>query len=152
VLEELQGLLVNRKRLTVTDRSNLELRRTELNFQMSGEVDDESAVFIGHALGAQVIVTGGLTDIGGAYCCRFNAIDVEQSVRQVSPAVTIRNDGTVAYMLPQEGPAALPAQIPPKPDPALAVVYFNAGFAHYNAKQYAQAVAGLYPRPGGASR
>jgi tetratricopeptide (TPR) repeat protein len=35
VLEELQGLLVNRKRLTVSDRSNLELRRNELNFQLS---------------------------------------------------------------------------------------------------------------------
>jgi tetratricopeptide (TPR) repeat protein len=128
VLEELQGLLVNNKRLVVTDRSNLELRRNELNFQMSGEVSDESAVSIGHALGARVIVTGGITDIGGAYRCRFNAIDVEQAVRRASPAVTIRNDRTVAYMLPQERPA-------------LATTYFNSGFAHYEAGRYAQAAA-----------
>ncbi|MDR2193558.1 MAG: tetratricopeptide repeat protein [Treponema sp.] len=141
VLEELQAVLVNNKRLVVTERANLELLRNELDFQMSGEVSDESAIPIGRRLGAQVIVTGGLTDLGGSYRCRFNAIDIEKAVRQVSPGVTIRNDRTVAYMLPKETPAALPATIPAKPDPALAVLYFNVGFAHYEAKRYAEAVA-----------
>jgi tetratricopeptide (TPR) repeat protein len=139
VLEELQGILVNRKKLVVTERSQLELLRNELTFQMSGEVSDESAVSIGKWLGAQVIITGDFTGIGGAYRCRFNAIDIETAVRQVSPAVTVRRDRTVAFMLPAE--AAPPAQVPAKPDPLLAVAYFNSGLAHYEAKRYAEAVA-----------
>jgi hypothetical protein len=139
VLEELQGHLVKGKKLVVTERSNLELLRNELSFQMSGEVSDESAVGIGHWLGTQVIITGSLTNIGGAYRCRFNAIDIETAVRQVSPAVTIGNDRTIAYMLPTE--ASPPAQVPAKPDSVLAAVYFNAGFAHYEAERYAEAIA-----------
>ncbi|MDR1058553.1 MAG: hypothetical protein LBL43_03310, partial [Treponema sp.] len=139
VLEELQGRLVNGKRLVVTERSNLELLRNELEFQMSGMVSDESAVGIGHWLGAQVIVTGSFTDLGGSYRCRFNAIDIETAVRQVSPAAVIRRDNTVAFMLPAE--AAPPATVPARPDPALAVAYFDAGLAHYEAKRYTEAAA-----------
>ncbi|MDR1074568.1 MAG: tetratricopeptide repeat protein [Treponema sp.] len=139
VLEELQGHLVNSKKLMVTERSKLELLRNELTFQRSEMVSEESAVHLGKWLGAQVIVTGSLTDMGGAYRCRFNAIDVETATRQVSPAVAIRNDHSIAYMLPAE--AAPPAQVPAKPDPVLATVYFNAGFAHYEAKRYTEAVA-----------
>jgi hypothetical protein len=139
VLEELQGALIGGRRLVVTERSKLELLRNELTFQMSGEVSDESAIGIGHWLGAQVIVTGGFTDIGGVYRCRFNAIDIETAVRMASSAVTVRRDWTVAFMLPTE--AAPPAQVPVRPDPALAVAYFNSGFAHYEEKRYAEAVA-----------
>jgi tetratricopeptide (TPR) repeat protein len=140
VLEELQGVLVNNQRLVVVDRSKLELLRNEINFQMSGDVSDESAVSLGKFLGAQALVTGRLTDMGGAYRCRFNAIDVETAVRKVSPSVTLRNDRTIAYMLPTSA-APPPAQVPAKPDPSLATAYFNTGFAHYEAKRYTEAVA-----------
>ncbi|MDR1074014.1 MAG: hypothetical protein LBL45_10130 [Treponema sp.] len=123
------------------ERSKLELLRNEVDFQMSGEVDDESMVSLGKFLGAHVIVTGRLTDMGGAYRCRFNAIDVQTAVRTASPAVTLRNDRTIAYMLPA-GAAPPPAQVPSKPDSALATAYFNSGFAHYEAKRwYTEAVA-----------
>jgi Flp pilus assembly protein TadD len=139
VLEELQGYLVNNKRLVVTERSSLELLRNELTFQMSGDVSDETAVSIGKFLGTQALVTGGLTDLGGAYRFRFNAIDIETAVRQASPAVTVRRDDAIAFMLPAQ--AAPPAQIPARPDPALAAAYFNAGMAHYEAGRYAEAAA-----------
>ncbi|MDR0785930.1 MAG: hypothetical protein LBE74_08665, partial [Treponema sp.] len=77
VLEELQGALVNNKRLVVTERSRLELLRNELTFQVSGDVSDESAASIGKFLGAQALITGSLTELGGGnYRFRFNAIDV----------------------------------------------------------------------------
>jgi tetratricopeptide (TPR) repeat protein len=139
VLEELQGILVSGRKLVVTERSQLELLRNELNFQMSGEVSEESALNIGHWLGAQVIVTGSLADLGGAYRCRFNAIDIETAIRQVSTAATLRRDTLVAAMLPAEG--ADPA--PSGQDPALAVQLFNSAFAYYEAKRYAEAVAGF---------
>jgi len=43
VLEELSDKLVNEKKLTVVDRKDLDLIRQEENFQLSGEVSDESA-------------------------------------------------------------------------------------------------------------
>jgi tetratricopeptide (TPR) repeat protein len=136
VLEELQGILVNGRKLVVTERSQLEPLRNELSFQMSGELSEESALNIGHWLGAQLIVTGGLVDLGGAYRCRFNGIDIETAVRQVSAAATLRRDTLIAAMLPAEG--ATPALS--RQDAALTEQYFNAGFAHYEAKRYKEAV------------
>jgi tetratricopeptide (TPR) repeat protein len=138
MLKELQIAFNANKHLNVLDRANLELRRKELNFQMSGEVSDKSAVGIGHALGAQVIITGDFTDIGGLYRCRFYAIDV-RTTEQVSAAVTVRRDRTVAFMLPAE--AAPPELVAAQSDPALVAAYFNSGFARYEAGHYAEAVA-----------
>jgi tetratricopeptide (TPR) repeat protein len=140
VLQELQGVLINNQRLVVVERAGLELLRNEVQFQMSGEVDGETAVNMGKWLGAQFVVAGNLTDLGGRYRFRFNATDVETAAQKVSPAVTVGNDRTIAYMLPA-GAAPPPAQVPAKPDPALAAAYFNAGLAHYEAKRYTEAVA-----------
>ncbi|MDR0722035.1 MAG: tetratricopeptide repeat protein [Treponema sp.] len=137
----MQGVFVNNKRLVVIERSNLEILRDEQNFQMSGEVSDESAASLGKFIGAPALITGSLTDIGGgSYRFRFNAIDVETAVRKLSPAVTIERDTTIAFMLLAET-APPPARVPARPDPALATAYFNAGFAHYEAKRYTEAVA-----------
>jgi hypothetical protein len=42
----------------ICDRTQLNILRQELNFQISGEVDDSSAISIGKFIGANVIVTG----------------------------------------------------------------------------------------------
>jgi hypothetical protein len=47
VLQELQGVLINNQRLVVVERAQLERLRNEVQFQMSGEVDGETAVSIG---------------------------------------------------------------------------------------------------------
>ncbi|MDR1956156.1 MAG: CsgG/HfaB family protein, partial [Treponema sp.] len=67
VIEELNGLLVQSKKLTIVDRRSLELIRKEMDVQASGEVSDESAQAIGKRLGAQFIVSGALLDLGDAY-------------------------------------------------------------------------------------
>jgi len=55
---------VNDKIFTVVDRAQLEQIRMELNFQVSGEVDDKSALEIGKFLGAQTIVSGVISELG----------------------------------------------------------------------------------------
>lgn len=93
VLEELQGALQNSRRLTLTERANLDAVRKEQGFQFSGEVDEETAVLLGKFLGAQVVVIGSLTPLGGnSGRLRFTAIDVETAVRKASPAATVRID------------------------------------------------------------
>ena len=138
VLEELQGILIQHRKLVVVDRKNLELLRNELNFQMSGDVSDETAISIGHWVGAQTIITGSLTDLGGKYRFRFGAIDIETAVWQVSAPATVRHDSTIAFLMPPD--QNVPA-LSAKSEQQLATVYFNSGFAHYEAGRFDAAIA-----------
>ena len=61
----------------ITDRSQLDLLRQEQNFQISGEVDDGSAVSIGKILGADVIVTGIIDGYGNLQRLRLRVLDTE---------------------------------------------------------------------------
>ncbi|MDR3171247.1 MAG: tetratricopeptide repeat protein [Treponema sp.] len=139
VIEELQGTFIQNRKMTVVNRKNLELRRKELDFQMSGEVNEETMISLGHALGVQFIVTGMCTDMGEKYQFRFNAFDIDTTVYQVSSVVTVRRDSTMAYLLPADN-SPPPAVVPVRPDPELATRYFNAGFAHYEAGEYREAI------------
>jgi TolB-like protein len=77
VIEELIGYIVNEGTLTVVDRQNLETIRKEMDFQLSGEVSDDTAQSIGKKLGAQTIISGAITAIGKTYRLRIRAISVE---------------------------------------------------------------------------
>jgi curli biogenesis system outer membrane secretion channel CsgG len=93
VLDEMQGSLQNSRHLTVADRANLDALRQELGLQYSGEVDEASAVSLGKFLGAEIVIIGNLTVLGGNTSrIRFTAIDVETAVRKASPAATVRID------------------------------------------------------------
>jgi WD40 repeat protein/TolB-like protein len=61
------------------DRQNLTLIQQEMNFQLSGEVSDESAQEIGKLLGAQTIVSGAITPLGSSYRLRVRAISVQSA-------------------------------------------------------------------------
>jgi TolB-like protein len=113
VLDELTAALVNRKKLLVLDRKNLDVVRQEQNFGFSGEVDDESAVRIGHFLGAQIVVTGQLNRSGGAYRMVIQAINAETSVVEASYSSDIAVDDHLARLLegaPPEPPPASPQE------------------------------------------
>jgi len=100
VIEELAISLVNGKKVSVVDRRDTELIRQEMNFQLSGNVSDESAQRIGAMLGAQVIVSGSLVDTGIWYRFRVNTINVETAVRLASTSVNISGkDSQVVFFL-----------------------------------------------------
>ncbi|MDR1869646.1 MAG: extracellular solute-binding protein [Treponema sp.] len=79
VIEELIGYIVNDNVLTVVDRANLDKISKEMNFQLSGEVSDETALSIGKKLGAQIIILGAITPVGNTYRLRIKAISLESS-------------------------------------------------------------------------
>jgi tetratricopeptide (TPR) repeat protein len=106
IMEELTGALVDR-RLEVADRQNLEYVYRELNFQMDGEVSDESARSIGKFLGADLVITGQLTELGGPYRFRANAIHVENATRDSVSRLDVRGDAATRRMI-----AALAGQRP----------------------------------------
>jgi hypothetical protein len=76
-LEELTLFLVNLKKHSIVDRRNLDLIRAEQNFQLSGEVDDDTAVSIGHLVGAAMVITGNISPYNETKYLRLKALDVE---------------------------------------------------------------------------
>jgi predicted DNA binding protein len=75
VIEELTLLFVNSGKYDVVDRVSLDIIRNEQNFQMTGEVDDNSIISIGHILGAGIVITGSIDEEGNRL--RLKVLDVQ---------------------------------------------------------------------------
>ena len=99
VLDELTANLVDSGKLTIIDRQEIDLIRGEMNFQMSGEVSDESMQAVGRMLGAQSIVTGSLRDIDNAYRIMIRLLNVESAAVEVQYRADIANDRRVMSLL-----------------------------------------------------
>lgn len=76
-VDELEYQLVTAKQFRIVDRKTLDTIRTEQNFQLSGEVSDQSAVTIGNMLGANYVVTGTISGIGNTQRLTLKALDVK---------------------------------------------------------------------------
>jgi TolB-like protein len=98
IIEELTGYIVNEGKLTVVDRQNLETIRKEMDFQLSGDVSDETAQSIGKMLGAQTIISGSITAIGNAYRLRVRAISVETAQILGMQNVDVAQDSRIAAL------------------------------------------------------
>jgi hypothetical protein len=83
LVDELTSLLVNTNKYIIVDRRSLDVVRYEQYFQMSGNVDDNTAVSIGKLLGADVIIIG-VRDDNGLF---LKAIDVK-TARILTTALT----------------------------------------------------------------
>jgi hypothetical protein len=79
IVGELELYLVDSKKFVVVDRKNLDTLRKEQKFQLSGEVDDDSAVSLGKLVGAQIIITGSISGTGSTRNLELRALDVETS-------------------------------------------------------------------------
>ena len=90
-MEELNFALFE-EGLAVIDRANLAAVRKELNFQMSGEVSDESALSIGKFLGADYVVTGQFRLTGAEYWLLVTLINVKSAERESAVRLDVRND------------------------------------------------------------
>jgi hypothetical protein len=69
-----------------------------MDFQMSGEVSDESAQSIGRKLGAQIIVSGSIAPLGDLYRLRIRAIEVESAAIRGVNSQNIKLDGILASL------------------------------------------------------
>jgi len=76
VANELEYLLVN-NRYTVVDRSELDRIRREQNFQLSGDVDDNTIVSVGRFAGADIVLTGAITGTGETRRLRLRALNTQ---------------------------------------------------------------------------
>jgi len=100
VLDELSANLLDSGKLIVVDRREIDLIRTEIDFQYSGEVADDSMQAVGRRLGAQSIVSGSLAEIGrNMYRVVFRVLNVETAVVEVHHRANIVADSLVLALL-----------------------------------------------------
>ena len=104
--------MVNDEKLTVVDRQRMETLRQEMDFQLSGDVDDEYALSIGKRLGAQTIISGAINPAGDIYRLRVQAVSVETGVILAAQNYSIAIDSVMA------GLAGITAPEPPPPKPS----------------------------------
>ncbi|MGP1432096.1 MAG: hypothetical protein ACTTI6_10825 [Treponema sp.] len=76
MLDELTVNFVRLRKLKVADRANLAAIKKEMNFQLSGEVGDESIQQIGAMAGAQTVIRGNLKPFGESYLLVIHALNV----------------------------------------------------------------------------
>ena len=98
IIEEFNGALFDMG-VEVADRNNLELVYQEQNFQMSGDVSDESALSIGKFLGADIVITGQLTPFADTYRFRVTALSVETSARVSNTRLDVQSDSHLEQMI-----------------------------------------------------
>lgn len=101
VIEEMTVFLISGGNLTVVDRSELELLRDEMKFQLSGEVSDESALSIAKKLGAQTVISGSLSPFGNMWRMRVRALEVETAKIQGIRTYTIKKDTLLSSLIPK---------------------------------------------------
>jgi len=97
IMEEFNGALHDLG-ILVVDRKNLAYVFQELNFQISGNVSEETARSIGKFLGADIVITGQLTSFGDSYRYRTNAINVETAARVSITRFDVRDDPELRRM------------------------------------------------------
>jgi len=98
-LEELTANLVESRKLTVVDRREIDLIRNEVDFQYSGEVGDDSMQQIGRMLGAQSIISGNFTDMGGFFRIMIRVLNVQNASVEVQYRANIVSDVVTAALL-----------------------------------------------------
>jgi TolB-like protein len=100
IIEEMYDKLINGGRLSIMERSRVDTIKMEVDYQLTGEVDDNEIINIGHQLGANYVVTGQIIFSGEAYRLRVFAIDVEKGRRIASSSLNIKsNDRQINYLL-----------------------------------------------------
>jgi hypothetical protein len=99
IIGELSSHFVNDRYFTVVDRRNLDLVQQEINFQLSGEVSDETAQAIGQRIGAETVILGSILPVGNEYRLDLRALSVATGVIQGLHRQDIRTDERLSALL-----------------------------------------------------
>jgi len=134
---ELSTYLHNSGKFIVLERGNAALAavNAEHQMQMSGLVSDESAVGIGHYLGAKVIVTGSFIRFANFSQLRLRAIDVRTAQVLTLHTTRIQPDDAVLAGVTQPLKNDKPVAITEE-----ALAYLNRGEDLYREGKYDEAI------------
>lgn len=99
MLDDLTMRFVQARTLTVANRANLDAIKTEMNFQLSGEVSDESIQQLGAMVGAKVVVHGKLIPLGRSFNLTVQALNVETAAVIDMCRIRVEPNDTTEYLL-----------------------------------------------------
>lgn len=99
MLDELTVNFVRLRKLKVADRANLSAIKKEMNFQLSGEVGDDSIQQIGAMAGAQTVIRGTLKPFGESYLLVIHALNVTTAAVEDIYRAKIDGNETLALLL-----------------------------------------------------
>lgn len=92
VADKMMVVLGAQPTIELVERARIDAMRTEIGFSASGEVDDATAVSIGNMAGAETVLVGMLTKVGGGWELTSRLLGAEDGkVRAVAEA---RFDGS----------------------------------------------------------
>ena len=77
ITDELIHMLVRAEKFTVVERERVDLLNAEINYQYSGDVDDDSMASLGKRLGASMLITGSIGGIGAFRAFTTRVLDVQ---------------------------------------------------------------------------
>ncbi|WP_169313405.1 PEGA domain-containing protein [Treponema primitia] len=77
ITDELEYQLVNTGKFKIVNRNTIDKIKEEQNFQLSGDVSDNSALSIGKMLGANIVITGTVSGTGSTRRISVKALDVQ---------------------------------------------------------------------------
>ena len=97
-MEELASGLVNRG-MEVADRQNLPFVFEQLQMRPTADISDENTQGIGQIVGAQVVITGQLWDLGNTRRLTTSAIHVQTALRESASHFDIPNDSAMQSMV-----------------------------------------------------
>ncbi|MDE6773355.1 MAG: penicillin-binding protein activator LpoB [Treponemataceae bacterium] len=103
MLDDLSMRFVQARKVTVANRANLDAIKTEMNFQLSGEVSDESIQQLGAMVGANIVVHGKLIPIGSSFNLTMQALDVTSAAVVDMCRIRVDPNDTIKYLFSQSG-------------------------------------------------
>lgn len=92
VAEQLRGRLSEEPSWIVVEKAQISAVAAEQRLNLSGLVDDETAVKVGRHLGARYVLVGAVNATGGLYTLSARLVDVESAVALMGFETT-SNDG-----------------------------------------------------------
>lgn len=98
MLGELTTDIVQLRKLQVVTRANLDVIKKEMNFQLSGEVSDETMQQLGAKIGAQTVISGTFKPLGTLYVLDIQAFDVTTATIQDTYRSNVVSDETLELL------------------------------------------------------
>ena len=92
IINGLTTSILRTENLRIVSRARISQLHSELRFQASGYVSDETAQRIGHMIGAETVITGSITRINNIYRLNIQGLEVETAIVQMSLDFDIRRD------------------------------------------------------------
>jgi len=89
----------NIKNIVIVERAAMPILQREINFQYSGNVDDNFMVSLGKMIGANTVVAGTIYSIGNELRFNIRAIEIETSIIIASNGIDFSSDNKIKSLL-----------------------------------------------------